>query len=74
MAKQSKIVIRRAMLAQNVTAPLGLPNPLAWAHFLGVLESFGGALLVHRISDTTNRADANDRIYHHNLVASRERL
>ena len=45
MAKQSKIVIRRAMLAQNVTAPLGLPNPLAWAHFLGVLEFFGGALL-----------------------------
>jgi len=32
-------------VAQNVTTPLGLPNPLAWAHFLGVLEFFGGALL-----------------------------
>src|SRR5262249_55475520 len=32
-------------VAQNVLTPLGFPQPLAWAYFLGVLEFFGGAAL-----------------------------
>jgi putative oxidoreductase len=32
-------------VAQNVIVPLGLPAPMAWAYFLGILEFFGGALL-----------------------------
>jgi len=32
-------------VAQNVVTPMGLPDPLAWAYFLGILECFGGALL-----------------------------
>ncbi len=32
-------------VAQNVLAPLGLPAPLAWAYWLGVLELVGGAFL-----------------------------
>lgn len=32
-------------VAQNVIVPLGLPNPLAWAYFLGILEFFGGIAL-----------------------------
>jgi len=33
------------MVAQNVVTPLGLPDPLAWAYFLGILEFFGGIAL-----------------------------
>ncbi len=32
-------------VAQNVVTPLGLPDPLAWAYFLGLLEFVGGAFL-----------------------------
>jgi putative oxidoreductase len=32
-------------VAQNVATPLGLPVPIAWAYFLGLLEFAGGALL-----------------------------
>jgi len=32
-------------LAEHVVKVLGLPFPLAWAYFLGILECFGGALL-----------------------------
>jgi putative oxidoreductase len=32
-------------LADHVVAVLGLPMPLAWAYFLGILECFGGAAL-----------------------------
>jgi putative oxidoreductase len=32
-------------VAQNVVTPLGLPAPMAWAYFLGILEFAGGALL-----------------------------
>ncbi len=32
-------------VAQNILAPLGLPAPLAWAYWLGVLELVGGAFL-----------------------------
>jgi putative oxidoreductase len=34
-----------AGVAQNVTGPMGLPDPMAWAYFLGILECFGGASL-----------------------------
>lgn len=33
------------MVAQNVVTPMHLPDPLAWAYFLGILEFVGGALL-----------------------------
>jgi len=33
------------MVAQNVVTRLGLPDPLAWAYFLGILEFFGGIAL-----------------------------
>src|SRR5579862_9046466 len=33
------------ILAKNVLTPLGLPGPVYWAYFLGILEIFGGALL-----------------------------
>jgi len=33
------------MLAKNVLAPMGLPEPLYVAYFLGALEIFGGILL-----------------------------
>lgn len=32
-------------VAQHVVMPMHLPDPLAWAYFLGILECFGGALL-----------------------------
>jgi putative oxidoreductase len=32
-------------VADHVVTPLGLPMPLAWAYFLGILEFFGGAAL-----------------------------
>jgi putative oxidoreductase len=32
-------------LADHVVAVLGLPMPLAWAYFIGILECFGGAAL-----------------------------
>jgi putative oxidoreductase len=32
-------------VADHVVTPLGLPMPLAWAYFLGILECFGGAAL-----------------------------
>lgn len=32
-------------VADHVVTPLGLPMPLAFAYFLGVLECFGGAAL-----------------------------
>jgi len=32
-------------VAHNVVEPLGLPFPLAWAYFLGILEFFGGIAL-----------------------------
>jgi putative oxidoreductase len=32
-------------VAQNVVVPLGLPVPMAWAYFLGLLEFFGGIAL-----------------------------
>jgi putative oxidoreductase len=32
-------------VAQNVIVPLGLPGPLGWAYFLGILEFFGGIAL-----------------------------
>jgi putative oxidoreductase len=32
-------------VADHVTAPLGLPMPMVWAYFLGILEFFGGAAL-----------------------------
>jgi putative oxidoreductase len=34
-----------AGVAEHVVTPLGLPIPMAWAYFLGVLECFGGAAL-----------------------------
>jgi putative oxidoreductase len=34
-----------ACVAQHVTAPMGLPHPLAWAYFISLLEFVGGALL-----------------------------
>ena len=33
------------MVAQNLVTRLGLPDPLAWAYFLGILEFFGGIAL-----------------------------
>lgn len=33
------------MVAQNVITPMGLPDPLAWAYFIGILEFFGGIAL-----------------------------
>jgi putative oxidoreductase len=33
------------MVAQNVVTPMGLPDPLAWAYFLGILEFAGGIAL-----------------------------
>jgi putative oxidoreductase len=33
------------MVAQNVVTPMGLPDPLAWAYFIGILEFFGGIAL-----------------------------
>lgn len=35
----------REAVAQHVAGPMRLPNPLAWAYFLGLLEFVGGALL-----------------------------
>jgi putative oxidoreductase len=32
-------------VADHVVAVLGLPVPLAWAYFIGILECFGGAAL-----------------------------
>jgi putative oxidoreductase len=32
-------------VATNVVTPLGLPDPILWAYFLGILECFGGAAL-----------------------------
>src|ERR1700691_6147693 len=32
-------------VADQVVAVLGLPVPLAWAYFIGILECFGGAAL-----------------------------
>jgi putative oxidoreductase len=32
-------------VADHVVTPLGLPMPMAWAYFLGILECFGGAAL-----------------------------
>jgi putative oxidoreductase len=32
-------------VADHVVTPLGLPMPLAWAYFLGILEFFGGIAL-----------------------------
>lgn len=32
-------------VAQYVTAPMKLPDPLAWAYFIGLLEFVGGAFL-----------------------------
>jgi putative oxidoreductase len=32
-------------VADHVVTVLGLPMPLAWAYFLGILECFGGAAL-----------------------------
>lgn len=32
-------------VADHVIVPLGLPMPLAWAYFLGILEFFGGIAL-----------------------------
>jgi putative oxidoreductase len=32
-------------VADHVIAALGLPMPLAWAYFLGILECFGGISL-----------------------------
>jgi putative oxidoreductase len=32
-------------VADHVVAVIGLPMPLAWAYFLGILECFGGAAL-----------------------------
>jgi len=32
-------------VAEHVVTPMGLPAPLAWAYFLGLLEFVGGALL-----------------------------
>jgi putative oxidoreductase len=32
-------------VAEHVVTPLGLPMPMAWAYFLGILEFFGGAAL-----------------------------
>jgi putative oxidoreductase len=34
-----------AGVADHVVAPLGLPMPMAWAYFLGILEFAGGAAL-----------------------------
>jgi putative oxidoreductase len=34
-----------AAVAEHVVTPLGLPAPMAWAYFLGILECFGGAAL-----------------------------
>lgn len=34
-----------AGVAQNVTGQMGLPAPMAWAYFLGILEFFGGIAL-----------------------------
>jgi putative oxidoreductase len=34
-----------AGVADHVVTPLGLPMPMAWAYFLGLLEFAGGALL-----------------------------
>lgn len=34
-----------AGVAEHVVAPMGLPMPMAWAYFLGILECFGGAAL-----------------------------
>ena len=34
-----------AGIADHVVAPLGLPMPMAWAYFLGILEFAGGAAL-----------------------------
>lgn len=34
-----------AGVAEHVVIPLGLPIPMAWAYFLGILECFGGAAL-----------------------------
>jgi putative oxidoreductase len=33
------------MVAKNVVTPLGLPDPMAWAYFLALLEFVGGAFL-----------------------------
>jgi putative oxidoreductase len=32
-------------LVEHVMIPLGLPVPIAWAYFIGILEFFGGAAL-----------------------------
>lgn len=32
-------------IAEHVVVPLGLPMPMAWAYFLGILEFFGGIAL-----------------------------
>jgi putative oxidoreductase len=32
-------------VADHVVTPLGLPMPMAWAYFLGILEFFGGIAL-----------------------------
>jgi putative oxidoreductase len=34
-----------AGLAQHVIMVIGLPEPMAWAYFIGILEFFGGAAL-----------------------------
>src|SRR5208337_2982989 len=34
-----------ASVAEHVVTPLGLPMPMAWAYFIGILEFFGGAAL-----------------------------
>lgn len=33
------------VVAKNILTPLGLPFPIVWAYFLGILELFGGAAL-----------------------------
>src|SRR5262249_46956443 len=41
----NKLFFGDAQLASNTMAKLGLPAPLAWAYFIGVLEFFRGFML-----------------------------
>ena len=61
-------------VADHVVTVLGLPMPLAWAYFIGILECFGGAALADRLPDPADRVPADDRIHRHHVLALRQRL
>ena len=61
-------------VADHVVTPLGLPMPLAFAYFLGILECFGGAALAIGFLTRPIALMLTVEFLHHHLLALLQRL